>query len=184
MVEESDRNSTGAGNPAPGTLEDAAQLRILEPNRLRVFRQGATLRLTIEGEASFLKIGVFRTFPLTMPQGYFSLCDGGGKEIGILLGMDGLSAESRLAIEGDLERRYMVAIIRRIRAVKERFGVVEWDVETHRGLCRFTTRDLRGSVLRCGPGHFLLTDVENNRYEIPDLNAMDVRSQAWLLRHL
>jgi hypothetical protein len=78
MVEKPDKNSTDTINPAPGTLEDAAQLRILDPKQLRFFRPGATLRLTIEGEASFLKVAVFRTFPLTLPQGYFSVCDGAG----------------------------------------------------------------------------------------------------------
>jgi hypothetical protein len=68
--------------------------------------------------------------------------------------------------------------------VRERFGTVDWDVETHRGRRGFTTRDLRENVLRPGPRHYLITDVENNRFEIPDLDALDPASQGALLRHL
>ena len=168
----------------PMSPAEAAQLRILEPKKLRFFKAGATLRLTIEDEACWLKVSVLRAFPLSVPTGYFSVRDGAAKEIGMLAGVDGLDAESRQLVEAELERRYMISIIHRVLSVKERFGTVDWEVETSRGRRRFTTRDLRENVLRCGPGHFLLTDVESNRYEIPDINALDPQSQSCLLRHL
>ncbi|MEI6148158.1 MAG: DUF1854 domain-containing protein [bacterium] len=165
-------------------LVEAAQLRLLDPRTLRLFQAGATLRMTIEGESSWLKVTVLRAFPLTQPTRYFSVRDGGGKEIGVLAGLDGLDAGSRFLIEAEIERRYMVSVIHRIVSVKERFGTVEWDVETHRGRCRFTTRDMRENCLRPSPGHYLITDVENNRFEILDLESLDPASQAALLRHL
>jgi len=165
-------------------LVEAAQLRLLDPRTLRFFQAGATLRMTIEGESSWLKVTVLRAFPLTQPTRYFSVRDGGGKEIGVLANLDGLDAGSRFLIEAEIERRYMVSVIHRIVSVKERFGTVEWDVETHRGRCRFTTRDMRENCLRPSPGHYLVTDVENNRFEILDLESLDPASQAALLRHL
>ena len=166
------------------TLVEAAQLRLLDPKTLRFFRAGATLRLTIEDEACWLAVAVLRAFPLTQPTRYFSVRDGGGKEIGVLVSLDGVDAGSQALIEAEIERRYMVSVIHRIVSVKERFGTVDWSVETHRGKCRFTTRDLRENVLRPSPGHYLVTDVENNRFEILDFDALDAASQAALLRHL
>ena len=145
---------------------------------------GATRRLTVEDEVSWLKVVVLRAFPLTDPTVYLSVRDGTNKEIGMLKTLDGLDSDSRRVVEADLARRYMVATIFRVVSVKERFGTVDWEVETHRGRCRFTTRELRENALRPAPGHYLLTDVENNRYEVPDLNALDAESQASLLRHL
>jgi len=168
----------------PLSLAEAAQLRFLDPGKLRFFKVGATLRMTIEDEACWLKVSILRAFPLSIPTRYFSVRDGGGKEIGMLTDFDSLAPESRALAEAELERRYMVSILHRVVSVKERFGTVDWDVETSRGRCCFTTRDLRENVIRAGSGHFLLTDVENNRYEIPDLNELDPQSQASLLRHL
>lgn len=166
------------------SLVEAAQLRLLEPGKLRLFTAGATLRMTIADEACWLKVAVLRAFPLTLPTGYFSVRDGGGSEIGMLVNLDGMDAASRALIEAELERRYMISVIHRIVSAKERFGTVDWEVETHRGRCRFTTRDLRESALRPSPNHYLLTDVENNRFEVLDLNALDPQSQSLLLRHL
>ena len=166
------------------TPADDGQLRFLEPKKLRFFMAGATLRLTIEDEACWLKVSVFRAFPLSEPFHHFSVRDETAKEIGLLTDLDDLDVDSRQLVEAELERRYMVSIIHRILSMKERFGTVDWEVETNRGRCRFTTRDLRDNVLRLGQGHYLLTDVENNRFEVPDLNALDTQSQSWLLHHL
>ncbi|MEI7436893.1 MAG: DUF1854 domain-containing protein, partial [bacterium] len=173
--------------PLPGVdqaLAEAAQLRVLDPLRLRFFKSGATLRLTIEGEYSVLKVVILRAFPLTFPQQYYSLRDGSGKDLGLIVNPGALEPESRRLVEADIERRYMTAVVRRIHSVTERFGTVDWEVETHRGTNRFTTRDLRDNVLRPTPVRVIFTDVAGNRYEIPDLNALDPKSQSWLLRHL
>ena len=175
--------------PAPaanGTiaLADAARLRLLDPKRVRFFKAGATLRMTLEDESCWLAVVVLRVFPLSDPQRYLSVRDGGAAEIGIVADPAGLDPESRRLVEDELSRRYMVSLVRKVVSVEERFGTVDWIVETQRGRRSFTTRDLRDNVLRPGPGHYLLTDVENNRYEIPNLNDLDAQSQSWLLRHL
>lgn len=166
------------------SVAEAARLRFIDPAKLSFFKAGATLRMTIADEASWLKVDIVRVFPLSLPNAYFSVRDGGGKEVGILKNLDGLDATSRALAETELERRYLVAIIHRVLSVKERFGTVEWEVTTNRGRCRFTTRDLRDNALRYDGGHYLITDVENNRYEIPDIAALDRASQSALLRHL
>ena len=169
---------------APRSAAEAVELIFLEPGTLRFIRAGATLRMELINDRTWIKVAVLRAFPLSCPNDHFSVRDGGGAEIGILRTLDGLDEASRRLVEMELERRYMMSIIRRVGSVTERFGTVDWEVETNRGACRFTTRDLREGVLRFGPSHFLLTDVENNRFEIPDLDALDARSQAMLLRHL
>ncbi len=170
--------------PVDHALAEAAQLTILDPVRLRFFKAGAAPRLTIEGDRSILKVAILRAFPLTCPAHYYSVRDGGGKEVGLIVNPGALEPISREWVEADLERRYMTATVRKIRSVEERFGTVDWEVETQRGVSRFTTRDLRDNVLRPGPNRILFTDVEGNRYEIPDMTALDTQSQTWLLRHL
>jgi Domain of unknown function (DUF1854) len=163
---------------------ETTDLRYLEPKRLRFVRHGATLRLIEEGERCWLKVAVFRVFPLSQPQRFLSVRDGAMKEIGLLVHTEELDAESRQLVAEELERRYLVPAIRRVIAVKERFGTVEWEVETDRGACAFTTRNPRENVWQPSPGRYLLTDVDGNRYDIRDLTALDGASQALVLRHL
>ncbi len=173
-----------AASATVNALSEAAQLRVLDPKRLRFFKAGAALRLTIEGDCSILKVSILRAFPLTLPNRYYSVRDGGNKEAGLIAEPGELEPESRRLVEADLERRYMISRVIKVRSIKERFGTVDWEIETPRGIVRFTTRDLRDNVVRPAPGRIRFTDVDDNRYEIPDFNALDSQSRSWLLRHL
>src|SRR5436309_3205561 len=138
-----------AAAPAPAsTPVETADLRYLEPKKLRFFRHGATLRLTVEDERSVLKVAVVRAFPLSHPQQYLSVRDGDNKEVGLIVDAADLDDESRRLVAEDLERRYVVPVVRRIIAIKERFGTVDWEVETDRGVSRFTTRNTRDNVVQ------------------------------------
>ena len=163
---------------------ETADLRYLEPVKLRFFRHGAALRLTIEDECSYLKVAVVRSFPLSHPHQYLSVRDGENKEVGLLVDGTDLDGEGQRLLTEELERRYLVPVIRRVIGIKERFGTVDWEVETDRGVHRFTTRNVREKVVQPSAGRYLLTDVDDNRYDVRDLSALDPASQTWLLRHL
>ena len=171
-------------HPQAAAPIETADLRYFDPKALRFFRHGATLRLTVEDDRSVLKAAVVRAFPLSHPERYFSVRDGANKEVGLIVNATELDEESRRLVAEDLERRYVVPVIRRVLTVKERFGTIDWEVETDRGVCRFTTRNTRENVVQPSPGRYLLTDVEGNRYDVRDLTALDPASQEWLMRHI
>ena len=179
-------DGTKVDNGSAGSLSlaEAARLRVIDAGKVRFSKAGSRLDMALEGEKTYEKVTIRRAFPLSVPTGFHSVRDSENKEIGMLCGIEKLDAESRKLLDLELERRYLVAIIRKIVKVTERFGTVEWAVETDRGPCRFTTRNLRENAIRVGASHYLLTDVENNRFEVPDLNALDPNSQTLLIRHL
>src|SRR5579871_4939332 len=116
---------------------ETVDLCYLDPKKLRFFRHGATLRLTIEEERSVLKIAVMRAFPLSHPHEYLSVRDGAHKEVGLIVNAAELDGESQRRVTEELERRYLIPVIRRVIRIIERFGTVDWEVETDRGVCRF-----------------------------------------------
>jgi hypothetical protein len=61
---------------------------------------------------------------------------------------------------------------------------VDWTIETDRGLCRFTTRNLRENVQRPAPGRVILNDVDGNRYDIRNVGDLSRESQELLFRHM
>jgi hypothetical protein len=165
-------------------LTEAGQLVYLDAKKLRFHRHGDILRLLIENERTCLKCNIVRAFPLSQPDRFLSVRDGENKEIGLIADPQELDAENQRLVREELERRYLIHVIRRVIGIKERFGTVEWEVETQRGICKFTTRDLRENVVRPSPGRYILTDVDGNRFDVPRLSALDAQSQDWLLRHL
>jgi hypothetical protein len=168
----------------PATLVEASRLIFLNPKKLHFFKHGATLRLTIEDDRSFLKVGVLRAFPLSDRNRFFSVRDEAENEIGLIVNPTDLSAENQNLIDEDLQRRYFVPSVKKIVSAKERFGTVDWSVETDRGLCRFTTQNLRENVQRPAPGRIILNDVDGNRYDIRDVDELSRESQELLFRHL
>lgn len=168
----------------PLTLVEASQLVFLDPKKLRFFKHGATLRLTIEEDRSFPQVGILRAFPMSDRNHFFSVRDGGDKEIGLIANPTELSAQDQNLVDEDLQRRYFIPSLKRIISAKERFGTVDWTVETDRGICHFTTQNLRENVQRPTPGRIILNDVDGNRYDIRNLDELSRESQELLFRHL
>ncbi|MCX5660514.1 MAG: DUF1854 domain-containing protein [Planctomycetota bacterium] len=165
------------------SVTDTTTLRYLDAAKLRLVRRGATLCVTIEGEVTHLGASFARLFPLSEPDRYFTLRGGDGKEVGLLVDARGLDAASLAGLAEELRRRYVVPQIQRVHGVKERFGTLEWSVTTDRGDCRFTTRGLRESVMQPTPGRYLLTDVDGNRYDVADYDALDATSRGFITRY-
>lgn len=181
--------SSAADTPAvaterTSTLVEASQLVFLAPDTLRFLAHGPILRLTIENDRSYLRVAVLRAFPLSDPSRYLSVRDGQGKEIGLIVQPQALRDEDRALVERELGRRYLVPVVVRIVAARERFGTVEWTVDTDRGEVHFTTRNLRENVQRPAPGRIILNDVDGNRYDIQDVDRLSRSSQELLFRHL
>jgi len=175
-----------AAQPAtqPMSIIEAAQLVFLDAKKLRFSRHGVALRLTVEGDRSCLKVNVLRAFPLSEPKNYLSVREDGGKEVGVLTDPGQLDAENRKLVEEELERRYLTPQVKSVLSVKERFGTADWEVDTDRGKKTFTTRNLRENVQRPTPGRIILFDTDNNRYDVRNLEDLDVRSRELILQQL
>jgi len=169
---------------ASAALAEASQLVFLDAKKLRFLKHGVTLRLTVEADRSYVKVGILRAFPLSDPTRFLSVRDESNKEVGLIVDPAELSLQNRKLVEEDLERRYLVPAVQRIVAAKERFGTVDWTMETDRGLCRFTTRNLRENIQRPAPGRIILNDVDGNRYDIRNVDGLSRESQELLFRHL
>ncbi len=63
--------------------------------KLRFFTHGATLRLTVEEDRSYLKVSVLRAFPLSEPNRFLSVRDSENKEVGLIVNPAELDAENR-----------------------------------------------------------------------------------------
>ena len=166
------------------TLVEASRLVFLDPQKLSFFWHGASLRLTVEGDRSYLKVSILRAFPLSEPNRFLSICNGANEEVGLIVDPAQLSVENQKLIEEYLERRYIVPVVTRIVSARERFGTVDWTMETDRGLCRFTTRNLRENIQRPAPGRIIINDVDGNRYDIRDVDKLSVEGQELLFRHI
>lgn len=136
-------------------------------------KQVAPATVTAEG------VRPVRAFPFTAPGEQIVLIDAQDREIGVLRDLSELDAESRAAIETELELVYLVPRVQSIRSVRSRFGVTTWDLETDRGP-RVAHVKERTDIRPLPDGRTILTDVHGVQYEIPPREELDERSRFWL----
>lgn len=158
-------------------------LRYLDPAEVRFSRSpGGILRLSLS-DRSYRQVSVARTRPLTAPESYLSIVDG-DKEIGLLRELAELPPEQQELVRAELERRYFQPVIRKVLSLRDSHGAYHWEVETDRGPVSFDSQHPRHVVTRLEGGRWLIRASDQNRYEIRDLDAMDLRSRKLLFEIL
>lgn len=156
------------------------EFRHLAPAEIEISRDGANrLRLTTAGGETFDAVKPVRAFPLTSPDNCVFLMDAEGSEIGLIPDVTHLEDRSRHILEEELSQEYFVTRIDAIRGVKSRHGVTTWELMTERGDRTIHVKD-RTDIRKLPGRRVLFTDVEGMRYEVPNAEQLDNRSQNLL----
>ena len=165
------------------------EIILLEPEHVDFERMGDTLSLTLEEDGvsvRYPRVIVRAAFPVSDKATYLSVRDASHEdhpEIGIIEDWHLLADSDQAAVEAELQLYYLVPVITHVVTIREELGFLYWTVETDKGRREFV---MRNSVIHCArevePGHWLLIDVNEARYEIIRVAALDGRSQR-LLKH-
>lgn len=129
----------------------------------------------------FTMLEPHRLFPVSGLLHYISLLDEEGNEQMIIRNIDNLLPESKEALLDCLNERYMIPKITRLVKRTEKFEIWMWTVETDRGEYTFEIINSYQSIKILYDGRILIKDGNDNRYEIPDLYALDKRSIKLIL---
>lgn len=130
------------------------------------------------GEEFYHRIQVYYTFPLTHNTSYISIRepDEKAKEIGIIKDLTkDVSAKTRELLESQLRLRYFTPLVEKINNIKDEYGFAYFDVVTNQGQCRFTIHMGGGSVVHLSDTRLIITDLDGNRFEIPDTGKLTVK---------
>lgn len=162
--------------------EEVLEMRFLN-NENAVFTrtEGGFLSLKT-GEKEYERVGVYLTFPLTNPEEFISVreADEKAKEIGLIRTLTDLKAEEQEMIREQVRLRYFMPVIRKVMDVKDEYGYAYWHVMTDFGVCRFTTHMGGDAVVNLSDARYQITDIDGNRYEIPDLYGLTVMERKKL----
>ncbi|MCC6483640.1 MAG: DUF1854 domain-containing protein [Armatimonadetes bacterium] len=150
-------------------------LHFLDPQQVTLRKVGDDLALSLP-DVSYFQVEARRAFPLSNKYLYVTFFDHQEQEIGMLKDIRQLPIEMRKLLEDELEQRYFTARIRRVRSMKEEFGLFRLMVETDKGPREFFLRNLRDNVVRLPNNRIILIDMHGNRFEIRDVSRLDGRS--------
>ena len=132
----------------------------------------------------FTEVELHRMFPITGLDKYIALMDSDGNEIAVIRNVDDLSPDSRKVVKNCLKEYYMMPRITQFIEMSERFKIWMWTAETDKGTCTFEIRNHLTAIKPLYDGRVLIKDANDNRYEIPDVNKLDKRSQQMILPKL
>ena len=132
----------------------------------------------------FYELELHRMFPITGLTKYIALMDSEGNEIAVIRDINDLMPESREVVENCLREYYMIPRITKFIKMSETFKIWMWTAETDKGICTFEIRNHLTAIKPLYDGRVLIKDANDNRYEIPDVNALDKNSRNMILPKL
>lgn len=157
---------------------DVLELRFLNKDNC-VFKRtpGGFVEMEYNG-VTYDRVLLYRTFPFTDPDHYISVRESDEKvrEIGVIkeLAAD-VSKEEAKMIKEQLDLRYFTPVIKKVYDIKEEYGYAYFNVKTNYGVCKFTIQMNGGSVFHLSENRILITDLDGNRFEIPDLLKLSAK---------
>ena len=161
---------------------------MLAPEDVRFEREGDTLRLTLSDGTHYPRVSLRSCFPVSGGPALLSVRDAASEEqdeIGIIADWSKLAEADRQAVATELELHYFVPKVTAVSKIKDEFGFLYWTVETDKGPKEFVMRNSVVHYAReIAKNHWLIIDVNQARYEIPDVSQLDSRSQGLVSRFL
>lgn len=167
-------------------FKEAANIRYLTSEDIKFYEtEGGLLGALLDGE-DVGRCDILRLFPLHEKERFLSVRRQAqshrdrSTELGIIEVLDSFSEKEKALIQHELDKRYFVPEIIKVKNAKEEFGHTYWEVETNAGERSFTTFDMSSSLVRIDANSVMLIDVDGSRYLIPDLKKADDKAMKML----
>ena len=151
-------------------------MTVLDPAKIVLARsEGGVMSLTVDGIESYEYVDAFRAFPLSRGNGWISLREHGGHEIGIIPDPTRLPKPQREILEDELARRYFSPCILTVDSLVEKFGESHWQVVTDSGPRLFRVQSDHTQIREIAGGTLLISDVDGNRYLLKNRKRLPSR---------
>lgn len=147
-------------------------------NLLRVeWRRDGQLWAGVNGDA--VPVQASLCFPWSKPSEYISLRNDDEDEVALIPTLDELDEGSRLAVEQALASAGFVLEVTKVIQTREDFEIRQWKVMTRQGVRTFQTK-LDDWPHQTPGGGWLFSDIAKDLFYIPDISALDQKSQKEL----
>lgn len=160
-------------------LLEAAGILYLTPENCSFAKNGDFLSVTVtkDEDKVYDKVSLHRLFPFDKSDEYISVLDCDSVEIGIISKITDLGETAEKLILDELKRKYYICKLKSVISIKDRFGFSYWKALSEDGEVSFTIRDAHNSIRTNSDGKILLSDIDNNRYELEPFDTLDAKTR-------
>ncbi len=160
--------------------EEMTRMNMITDKDVFTQTEGGFLSLDTEG-THYDRVRIVRLFPFSDANRYLSVREyDSGREIGIIEDLDKIPKESRKAIEHQLMLSYFTPVISKIYKIKDEYGYAYFHVLTDKGECRFAINMGSNAVSKLSDTRLIIMDVDENRFEIRDVEALSQKERRML----
>ncbi len=174
-----------ADNNSINTFEKEAEemtvMRVITSKNKFERTAGGFVNLTFEG-VKYERVKIVRLFPFTDENKYISVRENTDKarEIGIIEDLDSFDDETREIISEQLRLNYFTPVIKKIMSIKDEYGYAYFHVMTDKGECNFAINMASNAVTKLSDSRLIIMDLDENRFEIRDVNALTQKERRKL----
>lgn len=128
------------------------------------------------------RVRIVRLFPFTDADKYLSIreYEGSGKEIGIIEDLQAMPEETKKILKAQLTLCYFTPVISKIYSIKDEYGYAYFHVLTDKGECKFAINMGSNAVSKLSDTRLIIQDVDENRFEIRDTDALSQKEKRML----
>ena len=161
--------------------EQMTELYYITPEDRFERTEGGFVDLYCKGELH-KSVKVVRLFPFTDADKYISIREGDEKarEIGIIEDISTMSAETQKILKEQLALNYFTPVIQKIYSIKDELGYAYFHVLTDKGECKFAINMASNAVTKLSDDRLVITDLDENRFEVRDVNALTMKEKRKL----
>ena len=165
-------------------LKDVISIVYITPDNSVIGEKNSFLTLTLtvpdeNGEAQkkdYDRVFLHRAFPFDHPESFISVQDADKNEIGMIADLAVFPEDTAALLRGELSRKYYAPVLRSIISLRDRYGYAYCTAMTDNGEISFTLRDASRSIVKVDEHRVVITDIDGNRYDIPDVLGLDRKS--------
>lgn len=128
------------------------------------------------------RVKVVRLFPFTDADKYISIRENTdkAKEIGIIEDLEAFDEETKEILREQLRLNYFTPVIQKIMSIKDEYGYAYFHVMTDKGECNFAINMASNAVTKLSDSRLIIMDLDENRFEIRDVNALTQKERRKL----
>lgn len=127
-------------------------------------------------EKTYDRVFLHRAFPFDHPESFISVQDTDKNEIGMISELSVFPAETADLLRAELGRKYYAPVLKSIVNIRDRYGYAYCTAVSDSGEITFTLRDASRSIFKVDERRVIITDIDGNRYDIPDVTQLDRKS--------
>ncbi len=176
-----EREVTNEINVYEKEAEEMTELYLITPEDTFERTEGGFVNLTCKGKLH-RNVKVVRLFPFTDADKYLSIreSDERAKEIGIIEDLSAMPEKTKEILKEQLNLNYFTPVIQKIYNIKDEYGYAYFHVLTDKGECKFAINMASNAVTKLSDDRLIISDLDENRFEIRDVNALTMKERRRL----